>query len=238
MMAPPEIPREAPLFRKRAWAREAGLRFKALWPVKLAGVPVFITLFFIGYFFVMGHPLFPQRTMPFTALDRLVGFQPAALFLYLTLWVYVSLAPAFMDDISELTACALIATGIAVAGFAFFLVWPTSVPRQNIDWEQYRGFAWLKTVDRQGNACPSLHVAFALFSGLCLDGILRRMRAPGALRILNSLWCAGILYSTLATKQHVAVDLYAGAALGLAGAVLFEACREVALTGDYRSSHQ
>jgi membrane-associated phospholipid phosphatase len=46
------------------------------------------------------------------------------------------------------------------------------------------------------------------------------MGDSGLLRLLNGAWCAAILYSTLATKQHVAVDLFAGAALGLAGAAL------------------
>jgi len=80
--------------------------------------------------------------------------------------------------------------------------------------------ARLQSVDGSGNACPSLHVAFAVFSALELDRILRRMGAHGLARGLSWGWCAGILYSTLATRQHVAIDLFAGAALGVAGAVL------------------
>jgi membrane-associated phospholipid phosphatase len=38
-------------------------------------------------------------------------------------------------------------------------------------------------------------------------------------RILNGLWCLAIIYSTLATKQHVALDAAAGAVLGLVVAV-------------------
>ncbi|HEX3729616.1 MAG TPA: phosphatase PAP2 family protein, partial [Opitutaceae bacterium] len=73
---------------------------------------------------------------------------------------------------------------------------------------------WLKSVDASDNACPSLHAAFALFSAIWLHRILRRVGAPHPLKLLNGLWCAGILYSAMALKQHVAVDILAGAALG------------------------
>jgi len=78
----------------------------------------------------------------------------------------------------------------------------------------------LQRIDLNGNACPSLHVSFAIFSGVWLDSILREIRAPGLVRLLNWLWCAGIVYSTLATRQHVALDVYAGTVLGVVVALL------------------
>ena len=41
--------------------------------------------------------------------------------------------------------------------------------------------------------------------------------APRWLALINACWCVGICYSTLATKQHLLIDVLAGAALGLAG---------------------
>jgi membrane-associated phospholipid phosphatase len=38
-------------------------------------------------------------------------------------------------------------------------------------------------------------------------------------RALNWIWCLGILYSTVATRQHVFLDVLAGAALGAVIAV-------------------
>ena len=38
-------------------------------------------------------------------------------------------------------------------------------------------------------------------------------------RVANWLWCLGILYSTIATRQHVAIDVAAGAVLGAVVAV-------------------
>ena len=74
----------------------------------------------------------------------------------------------------------------------------------------------LQGVDASGNACPSMHVAVAIFSALWVERMLRGAGAPRALRWLNAAWFAAIAYSTLAIKQHVVLDVVAGAALGIA----------------------
>ncbi len=73
---------------------------------------------------------------------------------------------------------------------------------------------FLKNVDASGNACPSLHVAFAVFAAGWLDRVLRRLHASQPALALNILWAVAIAYSTLATHQHVALDVLAGALLG------------------------
>jgi membrane-associated phospholipid phosphatase len=106
-------------------------------------------------------------------------------------------------------------------GFGLFLFWPTAVPKLPMDGAAGSSVVgFLKSVDATGNACPSLHVAFSVLTAVWLQRLLRYLGAPHWLRALNWLWCLGILYSTLATKQHVAIDLYAGVALGLAVALL------------------
>ena len=47
------------------------------------------------------------------------------------------------------------------------------------------------------------------------------MRAPAALRVALWIWVALIFHSTLATRQHVALDLLAGTALAAFAARLF-----------------
>ena len=75
-------------------------------------------------------------------------------------------------------------------------------------------FGFLKSVDASGNACPSLHVAFAVFTAIWLNRLLRQMGAGKVVRAFNWLWCLGILYSTVAIRQHVVLDVLAGAGLG------------------------
>ena len=88
------------------------------------------------------------------------------------------------------------------------------VPPRASDWALHPGFSLLQEIDASGNACPSLHVAFSVFTAICLDRLLRELGAGRSVRAGNWLWCAAIVYSTLATRQHVALDAAAGAVLG------------------------
>ena len=152
--------------------------------------------------------------MPFTAVDRLIAFRPEALPLYLSLWFYVSLAPALLLERREVISYTLATVGMGVIGLGIFLVWPTTIARSDVDWSQYPAFAFLMMADAAGNACPSLHVAFAVFTAIWLGRLLRQMGSGNLVRALNWLWCLGILYSTVAIRQHVVLDVVAGAGLG------------------------
>lgn len=202
------------------WTTELLARTRSLFLLKLLGTSAFITLFFIAYLHLLKNPLHPVLTMPLTAVDHAIGFQPFALSIYVTLWIYVGIPPAFFRRRADLVGYGLAAAGICATGLLIFLFWPTAVPVQPLDWQDYPGSGLLKGVDAAGNACPSLHVATALFSGLWLHRLLKEIGAPRAVILMNILWCAAIAYSTLATKQHVFLDVAAGALLGWAGAWL------------------
>lgn len=182
--------------------------------LKSIGIPLFIAVFFAAYFYVLNNPAYPVTVMPVTWLDRLIGFEPMALSLYVSLWVYVSLPPAFLASRRELYVYSLAMGGTCLTGLVIFYFWPTTVPAADIDWSLYPGVDFLKNMDAAGNACPSLHVATAVFSGFWLHHLLRRFGAPPWACLVNTLWCLGIVYSTLATRQHVAVDMWAGLLLG------------------------
>jgi membrane-associated phospholipid phosphatase len=187
---------------------------KGHWRLKLIGIPLFIAVFFLGYFLTLEKPVFPVTWMPITPIDRAIAFHPAAISLYVSLWIYVLLAPAMIGDKYELVIFGQAASALAVVGLGIFFFWPTAVPNPDIDWSQYPSLGHLKTIDMSGNACPSLHVAYAVFSAIWINRLLRRLGERGALRVVSACWCAGIVYSTIATRQHVAVDVLAGAALG------------------------
>jgi len=202
------------------WLQQAGVRMVKWWPVKMMGTTLVMTAFFVAYFWVLKHPLFPVTTMPLTAIDRWLAFRPETLPLYLSLWFYVSLAPALLMERREIVSFALVTLGMSAIGLGIFLLWPTTVSCPAADWSQHPAFAFLKSVDASGNACPSLHVAFAVFTAIWLGRLLRQMSAGQTVRAVNWVWCLGILYSTVALRQHVALDVLAGAALGAIVAML------------------
>src|ERR1022692_3740211 len=176
------------------WQRQILTRMKSHFFLKSFGITIFMSAFFTGYIYLLKNPVFPVTIMPLTVLDSAVGFKPEALFLYVSLWLYVSLPPALQATRRELIYYGWAVGGLCVAGLGFFLFWPTAVPATNINWEQNYGFSILKGVDAAGNACPSLHVATALFSAVCLNRLLLEISAPRIVRVLNWTWCAGIAY--------------------------------------------
>lgn len=206
--------------RGEPWYRQAAAVIPMHLVLKSIGTTLFIGLFFGAYFYLLKDPAYPTTVMPITLPDRLIGFQPLALPMYLSLWVYVSLPPALLATRRELHGYGLAMAGTCLAGLMVFYFWPTVVPAANIDWAQYPDVDFLKSMDASGNACPSLHVATAVFSGIWLHHLLRRFGAPLWILSFNWAWCIGIVYSTLATRQHVAVDVLAGLVLGLLAATL------------------
>jgi len=142
-MTPPRSTQET------AWPGGLGPRLKAHWRFKLMAGAIFFIAFFIGYFLLLNFHVFPVREMPVTALDRLIAFQPAALLLYLSLYLYVPLAPWLLDNKRDLDACCLALSGLGLVGLVIFLFWPTAIPRP--DSAAYRP---LIAIDKPGTPAP------------------------------------------------------------------------------------
>ena len=196
------------------WSVALQRRVGTIWVAKALSTMLGMAAFFPAYFWVLHHPFFPVALMPLTVFDRLIDFEPAALPVYGSLWVYVALGPTLLKNLRELAAYGLATLVISVAGMGIFILWPTAVPMFAVDWTRYPSILFLKDVDLASNACPSLHVAFAVFTAIWLERLLRELRVSITLRLVNGVWCLGILYSTIATRQHVMLDVLAGAVLG------------------------
>ena len=217
------------LMQRKFQHQEEGLISTALtlfW-LKTLGTAVFIALFFSAYIYLLKNPASTPFTMPFTMVDQLIGVAPVALPIYLSLWAYVSLPPMLFRTRRSLIEYGVWIGALCLVALSVFYFFPTAVPPAHIDWAQYPGMAFLKNVDAAGNACPSLHVATAVFSCFWIHWLLPSVRLGGGWRVVSALWCAAIVYSAMATKQHVSLDVVAGAALGVIFALLSKPRRAV-----------
>lgn len=201
---------------ERSWARQLLSRFVALWYLKALGTMAFMVLFFQAYFWVLQHPMAEPVMMPTLAVDDWVPFLPEAFFAYVSLWVYVSLPPALMPNFRELVRYGLWVAALCVFCLTLFWLAPTQTPLTDIDWSQHPNLAFLKGIDASGNACPSLHVASSVYSAFWLGRVFREIHAPATLRWLSVLHCVVIVWSTMAIRQHVFLDVLAGALVGWA----------------------
>ena len=206
--------------RETTTAREIGAMVLTHFWFKTFGTTAYTLLFFVCYIYLLKNPSSVTTTIPATWIDHAVTFQPLALPAYLSLWLYVSSPPMFMVTRAQIISYGARISVPCLFAFAVFYFWPNAVPAANIDWAQYPGVAFLKQVDAAGNACPSLHVATAVFTALWLHWRFKRMELGSLAQIINIAWCIAIAYSTLATKQHVAIDVFTGTALGIAAAWL------------------
>lgn len=189
-----------------------------IWWLKAPGSALFIWLFFEAYFFLLRFPHSEVTVMPLTWLDGAIPMQWWAWVPYLSLWFYTCLPPALLPGVRQLLYYGLGVGSACLVGLLCFYLWPTIVPA--FARPPGTGLALLNGVDTAGNACPSLHVAIAVYSALWLHAQLRQVGAGRNWLAANWAWCLAIVYSTLATKQHVALDVLAGVLLGSTGALL------------------
>jgi hypothetical protein len=196
------------------WVAELRLRLRRLFILKFLGISGVIALFFVGYFHVMRHPVHTVTVMPLTALDALVPFQPSMVFPYLSLWLYVGIAPGLLLTVRQLLVYGQWAGALGLTGLGLFYAWPTAVPPMQVDTTGSMWFGLLRGIDASGNACPSMHVAFAVFSAAWLAHMLKAARVPAALHGVNLAWLLAITWSTVAIRQHVVLDVVGGTLLG------------------------
>jgi membrane-associated phospholipid phosphatase len=205
---------------KTSWAAELRNRVRKSFLLTVVSTTLVTALFFIAYFGVQRHPANAPIMMPRTELDLLIPFQPPALLAYVSLWIYVGVGPGLQRTVREFAVYGLWLSGLCSIGLVIFYFWPTQLPSTVLAVTSFPGFAMLHRIDQTSNACPSMHVAVAIFTAVRIEEVLRSIRAPLPLRALNAAWFVLIAYSTLAIKQHVALDVAAGALLGLIFALM------------------
>lgn len=204
------------------WLAQCITRLKADWLLKSMGTSAFMALFFFGYFSILRSPIYTVTTMPTTWVDDLITFRPSAFYMYASLWVYTVLVPALQPSFGRLAVYGVGIGTVCATGLLFFVFLPTAVPFASADWFNDPALVVLRELDMTGNACPSLHVASAIFTAICLNRQLSSMGCPRWLKITSWIWCVLIVYSTLAIKQHVMWDALAGLLLGVVCAVLYD----------------
>jgi|SRR5579863_2908549 len=206
-------------FMKSDWATELATRAGKSLIATIVGTSLLTAVFFVGYFYIQTHPLRMPHEMPLTRLDVLVPFEPEFLFVYLSLWIYLGAGPGLQPSPGAMVHYALWMSALGIVGLLVFWIWPTRVPAFPIATE-FPGIGTLHRVDMTSNACPSMHVAAAMFTAIRVDRIFQITRVPVRVRLVNGVWFTAIAYSTLAIRQHVAWDVLAGALLGASFALL------------------
>lgn len=184
----------------------------ATWRAKLILAALLTLWVSVPYYLLQHCVFFPVRVLEPWAIERAIPFAQVMAWPYLSLFLFLALAPLAVTTTPEMRRFAVDIAVIALVSHLVFLFWPTSVARQD---EAATDYAYRLVVSASNtlNAFPSLHASLAVYAALWCGSLrgARRGAFLGALAIW--LWVLVILYATLAARQHVLMDLLAGAAL-------------------------
>jgi membrane-associated phospholipid phosphatase len=212
---PAELSANGNLYQHQTPMAEEPRLILAQWRLKLALTAVINVFFWVGYGFLSRHALFPVRSLPQTWLDSTVPFQPGFWgWIYLSEFLATMSVPWLIGSKEGLRRYALGLLVLCGGSFLIFLFFPVASPRPAALPANGAG-ALIAFWDGPLNAFPSLHAGFTVYT-LALAMRLFSRRLPRWFLATLWLWAGLIFYSTLATKQHYALDLGAGALLGLA----------------------
>jgi membrane-associated phospholipid phosphatase len=196
-------------------AREAWERIRSEWPLKLALTILLNAFFWTAYSFLSRQPLFPVRSIPLTWLDSAVAFEPTVWgWIYLSEFLATGSVPWLISTRADLRRYVIGLSALCGGSFLCFLFFPVAAPRPSSVALTGAG-AFIAAWDGPFNAFPSLHAGFLVYT-FALAWRLFGRRAPTAACLGAAVWGGLILYATLATKQHYALDLLGGGVLGWA----------------------
>lgn len=190
-------------------------RIATLWRLKLgvtAGVSV---LFWSFYLFLSRHSLFPVHTLPMTWIDHWAGYRPSPwAWIYESIFLLTGVAPWLIVSRAELRCYLVGFTLLSAVSFILFVLFPVASPRP-AHLESNAFLIFITQVDGPLNAFPSLHAGCLVYNLAVIRHLFGRRLSPWVGMALL-IWAGLILFATLATKQHYAVDLLAGGLVGWA----------------------
>lgn len=206
-------------------------RLRTLWRAKLVLTAVLPVWVLVPYALVQRWPIVPINVYAESFLDRLVGFDPDWIWVYVSAYILVPIPLWLTRTTDDLRLYVRGVVWICIISWAFFVIHPVHGPRPNPIPRANLLYDLIVRLDRPINSFPSLHISVASYALL----VAGRLRSTGIALIewrvgliVGWLWLALIAYATLATKQHFVADVVAGfglsviVAYGLLGRRVFD----------------
>ncbi len=147
-----------------------------------------------------------------TAFDNAIPINFHSLWFYYTFYLLLGVVGLFIERPVYLRYLYVIGWTTMVAHMIFLLI-PNGLSRMEIhlpDAPVY--YHWLATCDAPRNAFPSLHVALSVVAGIAACAS-KRFNLAAKIGVI--LWILGIIWSTIALRQHVIIDGIAGTAIAI-----------------------
>ena len=196
------------------FGRIAGIRFTALPRQKLVAAMLCNFLFWSAYLLLSRDAVSSIHHFQLTSLDGWAGYRPGVWgYVYESNFLLVGLCGWLVCSREELWRYVYGFALLSLASFTVFLLFPVASPRPAQSLDTSRFLLFITRVDGPLNAFPSLHASSLVYALLFARRAFGRT-LPISVAGFGLVWAALILFATLATKQHYAIDLAAGVFLG------------------------
>lgn len=190
-------------------------RFTTLWTLKLGATAVVSVIFWSCYLFLSRNSITKVHELPMTVLDRFAGYHPSPwAWIYESVFLLTGIAPWLIISREQLRRYLTGFALLSFASFTVFAIFPVASPRP-AEVEASSFLLFITQIDGPLNAFPSLHAGCLIFNLALIHRLFGQQLHP-LIAVALWIWAALILFATLATKQHYAVDLLAGGLLGWA----------------------
>lgn len=176
--------------------------FKTISRIKL----IFITIFLVYVpYFITNHLIINHTVLPYILYEDKIPFLPWTIIIYLSLFVQCLLVISVIKR-EHLKRVFIILSSMILICVTLFIVFPTGYPR----------IAYLSTnklltlfrfIDNPVNCFPSLHVCSTLLFAYFFEKYSQV--TDKTYKLLFWFWSILIIISTLTTKQHYLIDIFA-----------------------------
>ncbi len=194
------------------------LGIQDLGPKLVLGVAVWV-LCTLMYTLLQRYPIHPVVMHSDCWLWRVIPFQPAWLWPYLSLFVLVSAAWLLLPTIADARRYTRYFLAMTSVAWLSFLIYPTGCVRPVLSLQSASYHTFIQ-FDLPTNCFPCLHAAFALLAATSLTMPGRKMSHPRA-RAAMAVWVVAILLSIGGVRQHTGIDIAGGLVLGGTMATLY-----------------
>ncbi len=186
-------------------------------PVSKRVIGYIVLAFSIHFFAYFGTRLFTKNLVHHditTGFDGLFPLLPWTLIIYFgcyVFWVVNYILAALQEEEEAVRFYKAYALATAVCA-VIYVVFPTTNVRPEIVGEDFfsKGMRFLYSIDDPDNLFPSIH---CMCSWFCVIAVRKQAKVPAWYKWTSVVLAFLVFFSTLATKQHVVVDVIAGVAV-------------------------
>ncbi|MDE1167726.1 MAG: phosphatase PAP2 family protein [Pseudomonas sp.] len=152
------------------------------------------------------------RVISPSLIDRLIAFNPHAIWLYLSFFIMIPLA-YLLAPTERVKGLARAMQFSALGAGVVYVAWPTTMvyPLDHGTSLSSSVLSALAQFDSKQNCLPSLHMALTVLAVWAVGDAKHKVRT-----LFFTLWAVAIAFSILQLRRHLLIDLVCGALLALA----------------------